>query len=148
MSVFTALNNIKKQRKLTLHHMGKFFISELTGIKFKIWRVTFFKSFYHLKILGWTSDFHQIDDLPCAHWDETDFREQSWPCCKVGQGHPKKIIWTNFVGPESLMLYAKFEVISLLISEKKIFKGFLPYMCMVAVLMTRTIWTNFHCYNP
>ena len=43
--------------------MGKIFI----GIKLKIWRVTFFKSFLPLKILGWTSGFQAIDDLPRAH---------------------------------------------------------------------------------
>ena len=32
------------------------------------------KFFYHLKILGWSSDFCAIDDLPHAHWDEIEFR--------------------------------------------------------------------------
>ena len=32
-----------------------------------------FKKFYHLKILGWSSGFPAIDDLPSAHWDETEF---------------------------------------------------------------------------
>ena len=31
------------------------------------------KKIYHLKILGWTSGFRAIDDLPRAHWYETDF---------------------------------------------------------------------------
>ena len=30
-------------------------------------------------------------------------REQSWPCCKVIQVHPKNIIWTNCVGFLSYM---------------------------------------------
>ena len=42
----------KKDTKLTLHHMGKIFIIKLTGIKFKIRRVTFFKSFFNIKIFG------------------------------------------------------------------------------------------------
>ena len=29
--------------------------------------------FYHLKTLGWTCSFEAVDDLPCAHWDETEF---------------------------------------------------------------------------
>ena len=43
--VSTGFHCIKQYKKikenLTLHHMGKIFISKLTGIKFKIWRVTF-----------------------------------------------------------------------------------------------------------
>ena len=31
------------------------------------------KSFYHLKILGWSSGFRAIDDLPSPRWDETEF---------------------------------------------------------------------------
>ena len=40
-SLFTA---VKADSKLTLHHMGKFFIIQLTKTKFKIWRVMFLKS--------------------------------------------------------------------------------------------------------
>ena len=71
MSVFTALNNTctKSKENLTLHHMRKIFISKFTKIKFKIWRVTFLKKIYCLKILGWTSGFRTIDDL----LDETEF---------------------------------------------------------------------------
>ena len=50
--------------------MGKIFISQLTKIKFIIWRVTFLKNFYHLKILGRPSGFRATDDLPRAHLDE------------------------------------------------------------------------------
>ena len=65
---------MKTETKTTLHHMGNFFISSLTKIKFKIWRVTFLKRFLTLKYLGWASGFCAIDDLPCAHWDETEFK--------------------------------------------------------------------------
>ena len=30
------------------------------------------------------------------------------PCCKIGQGQPRIIIWTNYDGQESLMLHTKF----------------------------------------
>ena len=30
-------------------------------------------------------------------------------CCKVGKSQPKIIIWTDLVGPQSLMLYTKYE---------------------------------------
>ena len=33
----------------------------------------------------------------------------SWPCCKKGQGHPRVIIYTNFVELHCLMLHAKFQ---------------------------------------
>ena len=52
VSVLTALNNIKSKENLTLHHTEKTFISELDGIKFKIWRATFFNCFLPLNIFG------------------------------------------------------------------------------------------------
>ena len=33
---------------------------------------------------------------------------QIWPCCKIGQGQPRFIIWTNYDGLESPMLHTKF----------------------------------------
>ena len=30
--------------------------------------------FYYLNILGWSSSFRAADDLPRAHWDETELR--------------------------------------------------------------------------
>ena len=44
-----GLNAVKADTKLTLHHMGKLFIIYLIKIKFKIWRVTFLKSFFTIK---------------------------------------------------------------------------------------------------
>ena len=43
---FVLFNAVKTDSKLTLHHLGKIFIIQLTDIKFKIWRVTFFKSLF------------------------------------------------------------------------------------------------------
>ena len=60
-------NAVKTDTKLTLYHMGKLLIIKLTKIKFKIWRVTFFKSFLPLNFLGWTSGFRAIDDLLRVH---------------------------------------------------------------------------------
>ena len=42
-------------------------------IKFKIWRVTFLKKFLTIKKFGLASAFQARDDLPRAHWDETEF---------------------------------------------------------------------------
>ena len=33
---------------------------------------------------------------------------QIWHCHKIGQGHPRVIIWTNYDGQESPMLHTKF----------------------------------------
>ena len=60
---------VKTDTKLALDHMWNIFIIELIKIKFKIWRVTFLKSFLPLFFggRGWTSGFHAIDDWPRAH---------------------------------------------------------------------------------
>ena len=44
-------------------------------VSVKIWRVTFLESFLPLKILnfGMVFGFRAIDDLPRAHWDETEY---------------------------------------------------------------------------
>ena len=51
LSLFSLLKTIQKAKKtdpkLTLHYMGKMFISELTEINFLIWRVTFLTVFHH-----------------------------------------------------------------------------------------------------
>ena len=49
---FCVVNAVKTDTKLTLYHMGKNFIIQLTKIKFHIWRVTFFKNFLPLKTFG------------------------------------------------------------------------------------------------
>ena len=33
----------------------------------------------------------------------------SWPCHKIGQGHPRVMVYINFVELHSLMLHAKFQ---------------------------------------
>ena len=73
MCVFSALNNTKKAKKLTLHHIGKIFISLLTRIKFKIWRVTFLKSFLPSKNSGMVFRFsHNRPFTTCAlRWDKS-----------------------------------------------------------------------------
>ena len=46
---FVLFNAVKTDTKLTLHHIGKKIIIQLIKIKFKIWRVTFLKSFFTIK---------------------------------------------------------------------------------------------------
>ena len=38
---------------------------------------------------------------------QKNFRYQIWPCRKIGQGHSRFIIWTNYDGLESQMLHTK-----------------------------------------
>ena len=47
--------------------MVKFFISYLTGMKIKVWRVKFLKSYLPLKNFGLDFRFRAIDDLSRAH---------------------------------------------------------------------------------
>ena len=35
--------------------------------------------------------------------------DQCLPCCKIGQGHPRVMIYTNFVELDCLMFHAKFQ---------------------------------------
>ena len=56
---------------------------------------------------------------------------QSWPWCKKVKGHPRVIIWTNLDGLEFL---TRFSHEALLVLEKKIFKCYIQYMGMLAIL--------------
>ena len=47
--------------------MGKFLSVDLLGYNLKSGGLHVLKVFYHLKILGWSSGFRAIDDLPRAH---------------------------------------------------------------------------------
>ena len=49
--------------------------------------------------------FESVDGL----FQSKSLYEQSWPCYKVGQGQPRIIIYTNFVGLKSHFLCAKLQ---------------------------------------
>ena len=55
------------------------------------------------------TDFNSLNNVYCLSIFPYKSMKQSWPCCNVGQGQPRIIIWANFVGPEFSMLYANFE---------------------------------------
>ena len=76
--------------------------------------------------------------------------KQSWTCCKVDQGQPRISIWINFVGPDSLMLYTKFEGHwPIGFREDGFWRVFTIYGDGSHLgHMTRTVWTNFHSNNP
>ena len=42
-------------------------------------------------------------------WDMQPKLTFCWPCHKIGQGHPKVMIYMNFVELHFLMLHAKFQ---------------------------------------
>ena len=75
---------------------------------------------------------------------------QIWPSHRKVKGHPRIIIWTNLADLESPMLYTKIQPWAFLVLEKKIFKVFLPYTGMAAILLsdvelfkqTEQIWQN------
>ena len=61
-------------------------------------------------------------------------RDQIWPCCKIGQGQPKVIIWANLVVLEHPII-PSFKVISLWFQRKR-FLRFLP------IWAWRPYWSN------
>ena len=54
---------------------------------------------------------------------------------EVGQCQPRFIICANLVGPTSLMLHTKSQGHWPFGSTEKIFKGFLPYVGVVVILV-------------
>ena len=55
---------------------------------------------------------------------------------EVGQGQPRFIICANLIGSMHPHCYRPSpKAIGLLVPEKKIFKGFLPYMGVVVILV-------------
>ena len=67
--------------------------------------VTRIKNIYGLGVVTWTVckilDILTFSPYKCLCY-------QIWPWPKIGQGHPRVIIWINYDGPESPMLHTKF----------------------------------------
>ena len=59
-------------------------------------------------------------------------RNQIWPCHKVGQGQARFIICANLVETTSQIIHTKSQGHGPFVAENKIFKGFLPFMGVVA----------------
>ena len=57
------------------------------------------------------------------------------PCCKIGQGQPRVIIWTNLVVLDHPMLHFKFKGHRPFGSREEDFLKFLSYMGMAAILV-------------
>ena len=68
--------------------------------------------------------------LPFFFLPYKSIKDQIWPCRKIGQGHPRVIIWTILVVLEHPMLHTKFQGHRPLGSGEE-FSRFLPYMGMV-----------------
>ena len=58
-----------------------------------------------------------------------------WPCHKIGQGHPKVMIYIKFVELLSLMLHAEFQNHRSSGFGEEFFKGFLLFIAMAAILV-------------
>ena len=64
-----------------------------------------------------------------------NIRDQIWPCCKISQGQPRVIIWTNLVVLEHPILHTKFQGHRPFCSGEEDFLRFLPHMGMAAILV-------------
>ena len=62
-----------------------------------------------------------------------------WPCHKIGHGHPKAMIYINFVELLSLMLHAKFQNRRPSGSGEEFFLRFLLFIAMAAILVMMTL---------
>ena len=58
-----------------------------------------------------------------------------WPCHRIDQGHPKVMIYINFVELHSLMLHAKFQNHRSSGLGEEDFKRFLLFIAMVVILV-------------
>ena len=62
-------------------------------------------------------------------------RYQIWHCCKICQGQPRVIIWTNLVVHEHPMQHTKLEGYRPFGSGEEYVLRFLPCMCMAVILV-------------
>ena len=62
-------------------------------------------------------------------------RDQIWPCCKIGQGQPRVIIWANLVVLKHPMMHTKIQSHWPFGSGEEDFFRFLAYMAMSAILV-------------
>ena len=62
-------------------------------------------------------------------------RKQIWPCRKKVKVNPRSSFEQTLFGPSPQCYTPSPKVIGHLVQEKKIFEGFLLYMCMVAILV-------------
>ena len=95
---------------------------------FEVWFYTYFSCFLYMYIAPgqgqttpWGQNFYfninflslwsfavsSIKWLSNSFSPHKSIRDQIWSCCKIGQGQPRAIIWTNYDGPESPMLHTK-----------------------------------------
>ena len=75
---------------------------------------------------------------------------QIWPCHKIGQGHCRVIIWTNYDGQESSMLHTKFRGNRPAGSREEDFWKVFPIHGRGGHLghVTQMPWTNFRSPYP
>ena len=77
-------------------------------------------------------------------------RDQIWPCCKIGQGQPRVIIWTNYDGPRvPNATYQATRSLALWFWRRRFLKGFTIYGRGGHLgQVTQTLQTNFHSPIP
>ena len=62
-------------------------------------------------------------------------RDKIWPCCKIGQGQSRVIIWANLLVLVHLVMHTKIQDHQPFGSGEEDFLRFLPYMGLVAILV-------------
>ena len=105
------------------------FVASLKKISFEVWFYMYFCLFLYMYIAPgqgqttpWGQNFYfninllslvicckflLLNDFLTVFFPYKSIRDQIWPCCKIGQGRPRVIIWTKYDWPESPMLHTK-----------------------------------------
>ena len=70
-----------------------------------------------------------------------------WPCCKIGQGQPRVISWTNYDGPKAPMLHTKPQD-HWPFGSGEDFYNIWAWTTAIFCHVTQTPWTNFRSPIP
>ena len=92
--------------------------------------------YFNINLLSlWSFAVSSIKWLSNSFSPYKSIRDQICPCCKIGQGQLRVIIWTNYDGPKSPMLHTKPQGHWPFGSGEEDFWRVLPYMGVVAILV-------------
>ena len=95
--------------------------------------------------------FLPLNDFLTVFPPYKSIRDQIWPCCKIGQGQPRVIIWIKYDWPRvPNATYQATMSLAFWFWRRKYLKGFLPYMARGGHLghVTQTPQTKFHSPIP
>ena len=116
-----------KQLLCSIYSMKYAYLSDV-WTKVKKWPWPWALLYFHVIIkFNIHTTLHASDFNGCwlfYHFPIQKHKEPKLTFCKISQGPPKVIIWTNFVGPKSPMLQTKPRPLGLWFWRKRILKGF------------------------